>query len=98
MVVATSARLWPASERTASEPEASPAANFAAVINALTAIEASAALSFSRLASSIDVSRSAATEVPLIGRSTQAQVKRRRGKAARQCCIPWQKKGGRVVA
>src|SRR5580704_694513 len=66
MVVATSARLWPASERIASEPEASPAANFAAVISALTAIEASAALSFSRLAPFI-ASRSAATEVPLIG-------------------------------
>src|ERR1700736_2801599 len=55
MVVATAARLWPASERTASEPEASPAANFAAVISALTAIEASAALSFSRLAPFIDL-------------------------------------------
>src|SRR5580704_8180618 len=67
MVVATSARLWPASERTASEPEASPAANFAAVISALTAIEASAALSFSRLAPFIEAARCAGAGIPLIG-------------------------------
>src|SRR5580704_12878937 len=97
MVVATSARLWPASERTASEPEASPAANFAAVISALTAIEASAALSFSRLSPFIDASRSAATEVPLIGSLTQARVKSRRGMATRQCYIPWQTNGWRLV-
>src|SRR6202035_5453191 len=98
MVVATSARLWPASERTASEPEASPAANFAAVISALTAIEASAARSFSRLAPFIDASRSAATEVPLIGSLPQARIKRRRGTATRQCYTPWQTNGWRLVA
>src|SRR2546430_2661476 len=89
MVVATSARLWPASERTASEPEASPAADFVAVINALTAIEASAALSFNRLAPFIDDSRSAGADTPLIGPSAQAHIKWR-GTATRQCYIPWQ--------
>src|ERR1700732_1902797 len=81
MVVATSARLWPASERIASEPEATPAANFAAVISALTAIEASAALSFSRFAPFIDASRFAGADIPLIGplsSSTHQGAARRR--------------------
>src|ERR1700730_7903282 len=96
MVVATSARLWPASERIASEPEASPAANFAAVISALTAIEVSAALSFSRLAPFIEAARFAGADILLIDPSAQAHIKRR-GTATRQCYIPWQTNAWRWV-
>src|SRR5208337_3101445 len=66
-VAATSARLWPASERTAKEPELRPATNFATVISALTAMEASAALSLRWWASFIDISGSVALGVRASG-------------------------------